>query len=126
MYSVTIRDSVMIAHSLKDPFFGPAQRLHGATFVVDVGFFSETLDEHNVVINIDQARQVTSSVLDGLRYRNLDDELAFAETLSTAEYVARYIHDQIVDGIRESFGGRVRVGIRETHDAWVSYEGPAD
>ena len=120
MYSVRIRESVMIAHSLKDPFFGPAQNLHGATFVVDVEFFAADLDEHNVVLNIDAARRSTSKVLDKLRYRNLDDMPEFAGKLTTAEFVARYLHDRIRAGLKDVFSGDIRVTIRETHDAWVS------
>ena len=123
MYSVKIRDSVMIAHSLPDPFFGPAQRMHGATFVVDVEFFAGELDRRNVVLDITRARAVTSEVLDTLRYRNLDEESRFEGKLTTAEFVARYVHDAVRDALSAEFSGKVKVVIRETHDAWVSYEG---
>ena len=123
MYSVRIRESVMIAHSLKDPFFGPAQNLHGATFVVDVEFFAADLDEHNVVLNIDTARTVTGNVLDEIGYKNLDDVPEFAGKLTTAEFVARYVHDQVKSHLRDEFTGDIKVTIRETHDAWVSYAG---
>ena len=123
MYSVRIRESVMIAHSLKDPFFGPAQNLHGATFVVDVEFFAADLDEHNVVLNIDTARTVTRNVLDKISYKNLDEVPEFSGILTTAEFVARYVHDQIKSDLRDDFSENIKVTIRETHDAWVSYSG---
>lgn len=123
MYSVKVRDSVMIAHSLDDPFFGPAQRLHGATFVVDVSFLSPTLNEYNVVIDIGHARDTVSAVLDGLRYRNLDELPEFEGVLSTAEHVARHIHDTVKAQLGDSFAGDLEVTLRETHDAWASYSG---
>ena len=80
MYKVKIRKSIMIAHSLPHPFFGPAQNMHGATYVVDVTFMSEELDEHNVVIDIGKAHDVTAEVLAPLKYQNLDEGVAFPET----------------------------------------------
>ena len=123
MYSVRVRDSVMIAHSLPDPFFGPAQRLHGATFVVDVSFFAESLNQYNVVIDIGLARTTVSEVLDALRYRNLDEMPEFEGVLSTAEHVARYIHDAVAKRLAGQFDGALEVTLRETHDAWASYSG---
>lgn len=123
MYSVRVRDSVMIAHSLPDPFFGPAQRLHGATFVVDVSFFGETLNAYNVVIDIGLARTTLGEVLDALRYRNLDEMPEFEGVLSTAEHVARYIHDAVAERLKGDFDGSLEVTLRETHDAWASYSG---
>ena len=123
MYSVRVRDSVMIAHSLPDPYFGPAQRLHGATFVVDVSFCSATLNEYNVVIDIGHARSVLGEVLDALRYRNLDELPDFEGVLSTAEHVARYIHDAVAAKLADTFDGYLEVTLRETHDAWASYSG---
>ncbi len=125
MYSVKVRDSVMIAHSLNDPAFGPAQRLHGATFVVDVTFMSDELDEHNVVIDIAHARTVVGGVLDELRYRNLDELEVFQRQLTTAEYIAKHIHDRIREALDKEFSGTLQVTLRETHDAWASYTGPA-
>ncbi len=125
MYSVKVRDSVMIAHSLNDPTFGPAQRLHGATFVVDVTFTSDELDEHNVVIDIAHARNVVGRVLDELRYRNLDELEVFQQQLTTAEYIAKHIHDRIREALEKEFSGTLQVTLRETHDAWASYTGSA-
>ena len=123
MYSVKIRDSAMIAHSLGDPVFGPAQNLHGATFVVDVEFVAPTLDRHNVVIDIRHAREIVSRVLEKLKYRNLDDLPEFSGEITTAEFVARHIHDRVREELTKSFLGHVNVVIQETHDAWVSYGG---
>ena len=122
MYSVSVRDSVMIAHSLKDEFFGPAQSLHGATYVVDVEFQAETLDEHNVVIDIGKARELLRETLKPLAYRNLDEVEEFAGKLTTAEFVARYIHDTASRAAADLFRGRLHVRVRESHDAWVGYQ----
>lgn len=123
MYSITVRDSVMIAHSLRDPAFGPAQNLHGATFVVDFEFVAETLNAQNVVIDIGAAREIAKQVLQPIAYRNLDELAEFSGKLTTAEYVARYLHDAVMAKAASLFSGRVRIRIRETHDAWISFEG---
>jgi len=121
MYSVKIRRSIMIAHSLKHPFFGPAQNLHGASFVVDVKFSKENLDEHNVVIDIGKAHNITEEVLKPLNYRNLDD--LFPGQLTTTEFVAKYIHDELKKKLGLLFSGSIKVTLGETHDAWASYRG---
>jgi len=123
MYSVKIRKSIMIAHSLKDPFFGPAQGLHGATYVVDVKFMSKSLDKHNVVIDIGYAHEAAQNTLKELGYKNLDDLEQFKGHLTTTEFVARYIHDRIKEEVKEVFDGTIEVTLGETHDAWASYTG---
>ena len=123
MYSVTIRASVMIAHSLPAEAFGPAKNLHGATFVADVTFHAETLDASNIVIDIGKARQLLNDVLAPLNYQNLDDLDCFKGQLTTAEFLARHIHDEIVEASNDFFDGAVTVRLRETHDAWASYSG---
>ncbi len=125
MYSVKIRDSAMIAHSLGDPVFGPAQNLHGATFIVDVEFVASTLDRHNVVIDICHAREIVNRVLEKLKYRNLDELSEFAGEITTAEFVAHHIHDRVQEELADGFLGHINVVIQETHDAWVSYSGIA-
>ena len=123
MYSVTVRDSIMIAHSLDDAMFGPARNLHGATFVVDVEFRGEKLTEQNVVVDIVAAREALRQALEPLAYQNLDDMKEFDGVLTTAEFVARYIHDAVATRVDSFFTGKLRVRLKETHDAWVSYEG---
>ena len=123
MYSVKIRKSIMIAHSLPNPFFGPAQNLHGATYVVDVTFKSEKLDEHNVVIDIGKAHDVVGEVLAPLKYQNLDEMEIFKNKLTTTEFIARYIHDQTKEKLQGIFDGNIAVMLGETHDAWGGYEG---
>ena len=123
MYSVKIRESVMIAHSLDNPLFGPAQNLHGATLIVDVEFIAPSLDKHNVVIDICHAREIVSRVLEKLNYRNLDDMTEFDGEVTTVEFIARYIHDKVSNDLTEEFAGHIRIEIQETHDAWVSYDG---
>lgn len=123
MFTVKIRDSIMIAHSLPHPFFGPAQNMHGATYVVDVTFKKEELDEHHVVIDIGRALDVLKEVLAPLKYKNLDELPQFKDTLTTTEYMAKYIHDQIKTHLQEEFSGSISVTLGETHVAWAGYEG---
>ena len=116
----------MIAHSLNDPAFGPAQNLHGATYVVDIEFFDCKTDSRNVVIDIGRARQIVKPVLAALNFRNFDEMKEFAGQLTTAEFTARHIHDEVLAKCAEFFSGSIKVTIRETHDAWVSYDGTRD
>ena len=95
MYRVTVRDHVMVAHSLPAEVFGPAQGLHGATFVVEATFHRRELDEHAIVIDIGEATTALGAVLDELRYRNLDEHPAFAGVLTTTEALARWIADRL-------------------------------
>lgn len=124
MYSVKIRDSIMIAHSLPDPFFGPAQNLHGATYVVDAEFMAEQLDGHNVVLDIGFAKTILKEILDELRYKNLDDEPQFSGQLTTTEFVAAHIHRRIEAKLEGQFSGQLKIMLGETHDAWASYQAP--
>lgn len=113
----------MIAHSLPHPFFGPAQGMHGATYVVDVKFYSEQLDEHNVVIDIGKAHDVTAEVLKPLSYKNLDELEMFKGHLTTTEFIAKHIHDEIKKAVANTFSGSIKVTLGETHEAWASYRG---
>lgn len=122
MYHVTVRDSIMIAHSLPHPFFGPAQNMHGATFVVDVTFKSEELDEHNVVIDIGLAQNVIKEVLSPLSYQNLDALEIFNGQLTTTEFIAKYIHDEVKNKVSSFFKGTIAVNLGETHSAWAGFE----
>lgn len=126
MYSVGIRVSLMIAHSLPRAMFGPAQRLHGATFIVDVTFAARQLDSNNVVIDIGKARELLNAVIEPLSYQNLDELEEFCDKLTTAEFLARHIHDKIAAASAEHFKGVVTVTLRETHDAWAAYSGLGD
>jgi 6-pyruvoyltetrahydropterin/6-carboxytetrahydropterin synthase len=123
MYTVKIRKSIMIAHSLKHPFFGPAQNMHGATYVVDVTFKSEELDEHNVVIDIGKAHDITAEVLAPLKYQNLDELEIFKDKLTTTEFIARHIHDEVKAKLADVFSGKIAVNLGEMHDAWAGYQG---
>lgn len=122
MYSVKIRKSVMIAHSLPNQFFGPAQNLHGATYVVDVTFKAKELNEFNVVIDIGEAHKILGAILQPLAYKNLDDLEIFKNQLTTTEFLAKYIHDKIAEASTKFFNGKIKVTLGETHDAWGSYE----
>ena len=131
MFSVTVRDHMMIAHSLKGEVFGPAQRLHGATYVVDVTFRRATLDADGIVLDIARAAEALHAVVGDLSYRNLDDEAVFAGANTTTEVLAQVIADRLADraragdlgdGARELDG--LVVTLRESHVAWASYDRP--
>ena len=128
---MTIRDHMMIAHSLRGEVFGPAQRLHGATYVVDATFRRASLDADGIVVDIGRATEVLHEVLGGLGYRNLDDEPDFAGSNTTTEVLARAIADRLADRARDgTLGDGAReldglaVTLRESHVAWASYERP--
>jgi len=131
MYAVEIRDHVMIAHSLPHEAFGPAQKMHGATYVVDLAFFRERLGEAAVVVDIGLASQCLGAVLGEINYSNLDEAPAFAGRLSTTEAVARWIFDQMSAAIVAGRLGedgraveRLRVTLHESHIARAWFEGP--
>jgi 6-pyruvoyl-tetrahydropterin synthase len=129
VFSVTVRDHVMIAHSLRGEVFGPAQRLHGATYVVDATFFREVLDADEIVIDIGRAAAQVHDVLGELTYRNLDDEPAFSGRNTTTETLAQVIADRIADRLYAgAFGdagrqlAKIAVTLHESHIAWATYE----
>lgn len=128
-YSLTVRDHMMIAHSFTGEMFGPAQRLHGATFVVDATFRRETLDEDNVVVDIGRAGEQLRAVVGELTYRNLDEDAALTGTNTTTEALAQVIADRLVGRIHAgAFGEGARglagimVTLHESHVAWAAYE----
>ncbi|OEV09949.1 6-pyruvoyl trahydropterin synthase family protein [Streptomyces nanshensis] len=129
MYSITVRDHMMIAHSFRGEVFGPAQRLHGATFVVDASFRRRELDADGLVVDIGAATQELNGVLADLNYRNLDDEPAFAGINTSTEMLARYVADQLAEKIEAGALGEgargldgLSVTLHESHVAWASYE----
>jgi 6-pyruvoyl-tetrahydropterin synthase len=131
MFSVTVRDHMMIAHSLSGEVFGPAQALHGATYVVDATFRRAALDPDNLVVDIGAAAEQLHAVLAELNYRNLDDEAAFAGTNTSTEALARVVADRLADRVRAgALGDSARgldglvVTLHESHVAWASYERP--
>jgi 6-pyruvoyl-tetrahydropterin synthase len=130
MYSVTVRDHLMIAHSFKGEVFGPAQRLHGATFVVDAEFRRRDLDADGLVVDIGRAADALKAVLAGLNFRNLDDEPAFKGRNTTTEVLARVVFDRVAAAIRRGELGpganaleSLRVTLHESHVAWGAFEG---
>ena len=128
MFSVTVRDSMMIAHSFTGAVFGPAQRLHGATYVVDATFRRAGLDDDGVVVDIGAAADLLHEVLGGLTYRNLDDDPDLAGTNTTTEVLARVVADRLAlrigDGALGPGGGLegLAVTLHESHVAWASYD----
>jgi 6-pyruvoyl-tetrahydropterin synthase len=129
MFSVTVRDHIMIAHSFRGEVFGPAQRLHGATYVVDATLRREALDADNIVVDIGLASQELHSITGELSYRNLDDEAAFAGMNTSTEALAQVIADRLADRIHAGALGEsargiaaIAVTLHESHIAWASYE----
>ena len=131
MFSVTVRDSMMIAHSFTGAVFGPAQRLHGATYVVDATFRRADLDGDGLVVDIGAAAGLLSEVLGGLTHRNLDDDPDLAGTNTTTEVMARVVADRLAERIGAGALGPgssglagLTVTLHESHVAWASYERP--
>ena len=131
MYSVCVRDHFMIAHSFRGAVFGPAQRLHGATYVVDVEFRRRELDADGIVVDIGKAGDTLKAVLGALNFQNLDEVPAFSGRNTTTEFLARVIFDRMLQAIARGDLGptagdleSARVTLHESHVAWASYEGP--
>jgi 6-pyruvoyl-tetrahydropterin synthase len=131
MYSVSVRDHFMIAHSFTGAVFGPAQRLHGATYVVDVEFRRPELDTDGIVVDIGRALDTVRAILGGLNFQNLDEVPEFKGRNTTTEFLARVIFDRIVGAIHDGDLGEqargiasVRIALHESHVAWAAFEGP--
>lgn len=131
MFAVEVRDRIMIGHSLPDPFFGPAQGMHGATFVVDVAFFREKLTKQNVVVDIGAALDVLGETLKALKYKNLDELPQFKGKLTTTEFLCHYVFEAISTAARNGALGedgkglsKIKVTLHETDLARAWFEGP--
>jgi len=129
MYRLTVRDRVMIAHSFRGDVFGPAQGVHGATYVVETEFQSQTLDEHNLVVDIGLAHEALHRVLAVINYKQLDDLEVFEGQNTTTEFLAAWIWQQMVEEINAGKLGShtlcgLSVNLRESDVAWASYEAP--
>ncbi|MGW4563024.1 6-pyruvoyl trahydropterin synthase family protein [Streptomyces sp. NPDC004561] len=129
MFSITVRDHIMIAHSFRGEVFGPAQRLHGATFLVDATFRRAQLDEDNIVVDIGLATQELGAITAELNYRNLDDEPEFAGVNTSTEFLAKVIADRLAERVHKGALGEgakglsaIGVTLHESHIAWASYE----
>ncbi|TDT31406.1 6-pyruvoyl-tetrahydropterin synthase [Streptomyces sp. BK208] len=129
MFSITVRDHIMVAHSFRGDVFGPAQRLHGATFLVDATFRREQLDEDNIVVDIGLATRELGAVVAELNYRNLDDEPDFAGVNTSTEFLAKVVADRLAERVHKGALGEgakglagLTVTLHESHVAWASYE----
>jgi 6-pyruvoyl-tetrahydropterin synthase len=128
MFCVEVRDHIMIAHSFPSPVFGPAQGVHGATFIVDAAFFADALDETGLVVDIGLATEELKAVLDPLRYQNLDAVPEFAGKFTTTEFLSGHVFERLAGAVRAgrlNDGGRVRrlrITLHESHVARASYE----
>ena len=127
MFTVSVRNHMMIAHSLPDPYFGPAQALHGATYVVDVALRARTLNRHGVVLDIGAASTALAEIVADLTYRNLDDHPAFRGVVSTTEVLARHVAESMLVSLTDrdpDLGAtlsEIEVRLREHPDAWAGY-----
>lgn len=133
MFSLCVRDRFMIAHSFRGEIFRPAQRLHGATYVVDLEFRRAALDADGLVVDIGLAGGLLAEVLGELNYRNLDEEPAFAGHNTTTEFLARHLHRRVAVRVRDGALGEgakgvelLKVTLRESDVAWAAFEGPLD
>jgi 6-pyruvoyl-tetrahydropterin synthase len=131
VYAVEVSDQIMIAHSFRGEVFGPAQKVHGATFVIRVAFLAENLDANGVVVDIAAAHEILKAALQPLNYRNLDDLDAFRGVNTTTEFLTRYIFDEVADRARRGSLGRdgrelkaIRVTVAESPLARAWYEAP--
>ena len=131
MYAVEVSDQIMIAHSFRGEVFGPAQKVHGATFVIRVAFLAETLDEHGIVVDIARAHEVLKAALAPLNYRNLDEVPRFKGFNTTTEFLTKYLFDRLAEVARDGELGRngnelssIRVTIAESPVARAWYEAP--
>lgn len=129
LFSITVRDHIMVAHSFRGEVFGPAQKLHGATFVVDATFRRAGLDADGIVVDIGLATQQLGAVLAELNYRNLDDEPAFTGVNTSTEFLAKVVADRLAAAVHAGALGEgarglagITVTLRESHVAWASYE----
>jgi len=129
LFAVEVRDHIMIAHSFRGAVFGPAQALHGATFVIDAAFSAETLDDNGIVIDIGRAHEALKAVVAALNYRNLDDVPEFKGSNTTTEFLTRYIFERLAQDARAGKLGRngrelkaIRVTLSESHVARAWYE----
>ena len=128
MFAIEVRDHIMIAHSLPSPVFGPAQGLHGATFVVDAAFFSEEIDDNGLVVDIELATVALKAALEPLRYGNLDTIEAFHGKITTTEFLCRHIFEELAGAIRAGQLGdgrrvkKLRIQLHESHVARAWYE----
>ena len=129
-FTVTVRDHMMVAHSFSGEMFGPAQRLHGATFIVDATFGADELDADGVVVDIGRATAALAEITGALTYRNLDDEPDFAGRNTTTELLCRVIADRLADRVSAGVLGQngaltsIVVTLHESHIAWASYARP--
>ena len=131
MFAVEVRDHIMIAHSFRGAVFGPAQALHGATFVIDAAFIADSLDENGIVVDIGRAHDVLKATLKPLNYKNLDDVPEFKGKNTTTEFLTKHIYDRLADAARAGELGRngrelkaIRITISESHVACAWYEAP--
>ena len=131
MFTVEVRDHIMIAHSFRGTVFGPAQALHGATFVVDAAFVADTLDANGIVIDIGRAHDALKAMLGLLNYRNLDEISEFKGQNTTTEFLSKYVYDGLAKAARAGELGRpgrelkaLRITLSESHIARASYEAP--
>lgn len=123
-FSVSVREHVMIAHSLAGEIFGPAQQMHGATYVVTATFRTASLDCYNLVIDIAEAHEALRSALEPINYQNLDDLSQFTGVITTTEFLAQWVHGELSARIQHTEVDALSIELRESHVAWAEYTAP--
>tara|TARA_Y100001934_G_scaffold281803_2_gene392853 strand:+ start:230 stop:610 length:381 start_codon:yes stop_codon:yes gene_type:complete len=121
MFKMAVKDRCMISHSLRDPFFGPAAHMHGATYEVEVIYFAQELDEHNIVFDIAKAQGILAEVMQRYNLKNLDEVEKLSGCVTTTEFMARFFHQEIADLLEGRFRGELEVIVHESQAAYASY-----
>tara|TARA_B100000902_G_C26510042_1_gene528126 strand:- start:93 stop:494 length:402 start_codon:yes stop_codon:yes gene_type:complete len=132
MYSITVRNNILIAHSLPGEVFGPAQNMHGATYIVDAEFFSENVNKYNIIMDLGVVTNILSEVLNFYSYKNLDEVDEFKDIITSTEFLAKDIYDRICDRLKKDFSedyqtlNKLKITLTESNVAWASFEKEID
>ena len=132
MYSITVRNNILIAHSLPGDVFGPAQNMHGATYIVDAEFFSENVNQYNIIMDLGVVTNILSEVLKFYSYKNLDEVDEFKNIITSTEFLAKDIYDRICARLKKDFNEdyqtlhKLKITLTESNVAWASFEKEID
>ena len=128
MYSITVRNNILIAHTLPGEVFGPAQNMHGATYIVDAEFFSKELNEFNIIMDLGVVTEILADVLKFYSYKNLDEIAEFNNIITTTEFLAKDIFNKITDKLKKDYSNdfkklhKIKIILTESNLAWATYE----
>lgn len=128
MYSIKVRENILIAHSLPGDVFGPAQNMHGATYLVDVEFFTDKLNEYNIIMDLGVVTKILKDILKVYNYKNLDEVEEFKDIITSTEFLAKNIFDKIVNKLKNNYPNdykilkKIKISLQESNVAWATYE----